>query len=342
MNSRIALPLAPGLLVLLIAAYLLPGLVGHDLWKSEDAIGLGIVHQMLDHGQWLVPHLAGEPYWEDGPFHYWAAALTAKLLGWALDPHDGARIANAFVLGAVIVLVHFTGRNLYGKLEGTSAVLVLLGCLGLLVHAHETLGEISMLAGQALAWYAIAVARNRPYRGGWLLGAGLAVAALSKGVPAVLAPLAVALAAPLLSSSWRRREYLPALTQALFVLVLLVGAWLALAARGSASVVEAWWRANHAQFAVPTGEALDFWGRILVWATFPAWPLAAWTLWEKRRRAFEPGTKILIAGVAATFTVALFLADPRDVYTMPLLVPLSLLAGAGVPSLRRGAANALT
>ena len=342
MNSRIALPLAPGLFVLLIAAYLLAGQLGHDLWKTEDAIGLGIVHQMLDHGQWLVPHLAGEPYWDDGPFHYWVAALTAKLFGWALNPHDAARLANALMMAVVFALVHLTGRDLYGRLEGTSAVLVMLGSLGLLVHAHETLGEISMLAGQALAWYGIAIARNRPYRGGWLRGAGLAAAALSKGVPAVLAPLAVALAAPLLSSSWRRREYLPALTQALLVLVLLVGAWLALAARGSASVVEAWWRANEAQFAVPRGEVLEFWGRILVWTTFPAWPLAAWTLWEKRRRAFEPGTKILIAGVASTFAVALFLADPREVYTMPLLVPLSLLAGAGVPSLRRGAANALT
>ena len=87
---------------------------------------------------------------------------------------------------------------------------------------------------------------------------------------------------------------------------------------------------------------MEFWSRVLAWATFPAWPLAAWTLWEARRRAFDPGMKMLIAGSVATFAVALFLADPREVYLMPLLVPLSLLAGAGVPSLRRGAANALT
>jgi 4-amino-4-deoxy-L-arabinose transferase-like glycosyltransferase len=341
-NQRIALPLAPGLFALLITAYLLPGLVGHDLWKAEDAIGIGIVHQMLEHGQWLVPHLAGEPYWEDGPLHYWIAALTAKLLAWALPLHDGARLANGLIMTAVFALVHLTGRELYGRLEGTSAVLVLLGCLGLLVHAHETLGEISMLAGQALAWYGIAMLRGSPYRGGWLLGAGLAVAALSKGLPAVIAPLAVAFAAPLFSSAWRRREFLPALTQALLVFLLLGGAWLALVEHGSAGAAQAWWQANAAQFAVPRGEALDFWGRILVWATFPAWPFAAWTLWERRRRAFEPGTKMLIAAVAATLAVLLFLADPREVYAMPMLLPLSLLAGAGLPSVRRGAANALT
>jgi 4-amino-4-deoxy-L-arabinose transferase-like glycosyltransferase len=342
MNSRIALPLAPGLFALLIAAYLLPGLFGHDLWKSEDAIGLGIVHQMLEHGQWLVPHLAGEPYWEDGPFHYWVAALAAKLFGWALNPHDAARLANALMMSAVFALVHLTGRDLYGKLEGTSAVLVLLGCLGLLVHAHETLGEISMLAGQALAWYGIAVLRTAPYRGGWFLGVGLAIALLAKGVPAVVAPLAIALAAPLISSAWRRRETLPALTQALLVFLLLGGGWLALAERGSAGTLQSWWQANAAQFAVPQGAALNFWGGILAWATWPAWPLAAWTLWEARRRTYFPGTRVLVAAAVATFVVLVFLADPREIYAMPLLLPLSILAGAGVPSLRRGAANALT
>jgi 4-amino-4-deoxy-L-arabinose transferase-like glycosyltransferase len=340
-NSRLALPLAPAPFALLVLAYLLPGLVGHDLWKSEDAIGIGIVHQMLDHGRWLVPHLAGEPYWDDGPFHYWIAALTAKLFGFALAPHDGARLASGVVMAAVIALVYATGRELYGKLEGTGAVLTLLGCLGLLIHAHETLGEVSMLAGQALAWYGIAVLKREPYRGGWLLGLGLAVAALSKGLPAVIAPLGVALVAPFASPAWRRREYLPAMTQALLVFLVLGGGWIALAEQGVDGFLSAWWHANAEQITVPSVTALGFWGETLAWATWPAWPLAAWTLWDARRRTFDPGTRILIAAVTAAFAVLLFLADPRDVYALPLLLPLSLLAGAGVPSLRRGAANAL-
>ena len=341
MNSRIALPLTPALLALLLLAYLLPGLVAHDLWKTEDAIGIGIVHQMLEHGRWLVPHLAGEPYWDDGPFHYWVAALTAKLLGLVLVPHDGARLASGVVMAAVFALVYIAGRELYGKLEAMGAVLALLGSLGLLVHAHETLGEISMLAGQALAWYGIAIARSRPHRGGWLLGLGLAVAALSKGVPAVIAPLFIALAAPLISSAWRRREYLPALAQALLLFLLICGGWLALAENSFPGFLREWRDANIAQFALPPAAALGLWGPILAWATWPAWPLAVWTLWEARHRSYGAATRMLTVAVAATFAVLLFLADPREVYTLPLLLPLSLLAGAGVPSLRRGAANGL-
>src|SRR2546422_9483681 len=50
---------------------------------------------------------------------------------------------------------------------------------------------------------------------------------------------------------------------------------------------------------------------------------------------------MLIAGFVASLATLLVLDDPREVYTLPLLLPLALLAGAGVPSLRRGAANAL-
>src|SRR3989454_10421086 len=202
----ITLPRVPVLFATLVLAYLLPGLVGHDPWKTEDATGIGIVHQMLEHGRWIVPYLAGEVYLEDGPFHYWVAALTAKLFGLVLPPHDGARLASGVMMAAVIAFVHLAGRELYARTEGMSAALALLGCLGLLVHAHETLAEISMLAGQALAWYGIALARRKPQRAGWLLGAGLVIAALSKGIPAVIAPAAGALFAPFVAHPWRRRQ----------------------------------------------------------------------------------------------------------------------------------------
>jgi len=337
----ITLPRVPVLFATLVLAYLLPGLVGHDPWKTEDATGIGIVHQMLEHGRWIVPYLAGEAYLEDGPFHYWVAALTAKLFGLVLPPHDGARLASGVMMAAVLAFVHLAGKELYGRTEGIGAVLALLGCLGLLVHAHETLGDISMLAGQALAWYGIALAPRKPLRAGWLLGAGLVVAALSKGVSAVMAPVAVALAAPLVSSAWRRREYLMSLIPALLMTLALCGGWLALAESRSGGLALAWWQANVAQFAAPPAAVLGYWGQTLAWAMWPAWPLALWALWEGRRRPVAPGTRMLIAAVAVSFAVLVFLDDPREVYALPLLVPLALLAGAGVPSLRRGAANAL-
>jgi len=341
LTGRITLPVAPGLFALLLAAYLLPGLTGHDPWKAEDAVGIGIVHQMIEHGRWIVPHLAGEPYLEDGPFHYWIAALTAKLFGFVLAPHDGARLASGALMIAVLAFLRLAGRELYGGSQGTSAVLVLLGCLGLLIHAHETLAEIAMLAGQALAWYGIALAPRKPYRAGWLLGAGLIVATLSKGVTGMIAPVVVALAVPFISHLWRRRDYTWTLLVAALALPLVCGGWLALAESRLPGFVIAWWQVNASQFVFSPAAVLSYWGQTLAWATWPAWPLAFWTLWEGRRREFSPGTRMLIAAISACLAVLLILDDPREVLALPLLLPLALVAGAGVPSLRRGAANAL-
>ena len=337
----ISLPLAPALFALLLLAWLVPGLIGHDPWKTGDAVGIGIVDQMLRHGQWLVPHLAGEPYLEDGPLYYWIAALTAKLFSPVLPEADGARLASGLVMAATLEFVYLAARRLYGRLEGLSAVLVLLGCLGLLAHAHETLADLGALAGQALAWYGIALALRRPLSGGWMLGAGLGAAALCKGIAAVIAPLAVALAAPLLSSEWRRREYVLTLHAAALTFVAILGGWLALIQQYSPGIVRTWWYANTAQFARPPGYALAYWAQTLAWTTWPAWPLALWALWERHRRSFEPGTRMLIAAFVASLAVLAFLRDPREGYALPLMVPLALLAGAGVPSLRRGAANGL-
>ncbi len=338
---NLALPLAAAPAALLVLAYLLPGLVGHDPWKTEDAIGIGIVHQMLEHGQWLIPHLAGEPFLEDGPLYYWIAALTAKLFGLVLAPHDGARLASGLLMALILACVRLAGRELYGKTKSASAGLVLLGCLGLLAHAHETLAEISMLAGQAIAWYAIALARRKPYSAGWLLGAGFVVAFLSKGVAAAIAPMLVSLAAPLVSDAWRRREYFFTLLVGIVMFVAICGAWLGLAEYRSAGFATAWWQASEAAFVRPAASILGYWPETIAWTTWPAWPLALWTLWEQRRRTFDAGTRMLSLAFVVSLVVLLSLADPREVYALPLLLPLSLLAGAGVPTLRRGAANAL-
>ena len=60
-RALFAQPPSPGVLALLALAFVLPGLFGHDPWKSFDAIGVEIVHQMYVSGDWLVPRIAGNP-----------------------------------------------------------------------------------------------------------------------------------------------------------------------------------------------------------------------------------------------------------------------------------------
>ncbi len=338
---QIALPLAPALLAVVAAAYILPGVLGHDPWKTEDAIGIGIVHQMLAHGQWLIPHLAGEPYFDDGPLYYWIAALCAKLASPVLAVHDGARLASGLAMAAALVCVYHAGRELYDRAAGNATALVMLGSLGLLVHAHETLAEMGALAAQAMALLAIAVAPRHAARAAVLLGVGLVSALLSKGAAAVVMPAVAALAAPALSERWRSRRYAASLAAGI-VLAAAVGLgwayWVEARYPGLATTLL---RLQISDLGVPGWRGATEYAQVLAWAAWPAWPIAAWAVWDRRRRAYEPGTRLLLIAAAAALAVVLAHRDGREVHVMPAILPLAVLAGSSAATMRRGAANAL-
>ena len=79
------------------------------------------------------------------------------------------------------------------------ALLLLLGSLGLLLHAHETLPENASLAGLTLCWWGLMAAAQAERNAPWLLGSGLAISLLAKGALALALPLSAALLLPLLS-----------------------------------------------------------------------------------------------------------------------------------------------
>ena len=338
---RLPLPLPPVLLLVLALAYALPGLLGHDPWKTEDAIGTGIVHQMLRHGEWLVPNVAGEPFLEDGPLYYWIAAGFAWLGSPVLELHNGARLASGALILLVLVLIRLAARELYGKPEGDAAALVLLGSLGLFLHAHENLGEVGMLAAHALALFAVALARRRPALAGVLLGLGWGAALLCKGVGAALIPMLTAAVVPLACRDWRTRQYAVTLALAAAIGAAISGAWLLAAHLHTPAALGAWLAYQTKALAAPAAATLAEYGVTLSWTAWPAWPIAFWILWEWRRRLAEAGAAYPLAALVVTAAIVVMTPGNREVNSLPLLLPFALLAGAGVPLLRRGAASAL-
>ncbi len=112
MIPRLALPPAPAVLALIALAFIAPGLAGHDLWKTFDAIGIEIAHQMHLSGDWVVPRVAGEPWLEDAPLYHWVALAFGKLLGWAIPFHNAARLASGLCARAcALVPVPRVGRR---------------------------------------------------------------------------------------------------------------------------------------------------------------------------------------------------------------------------------------
>jgi 4-amino-4-deoxy-L-arabinose transferase-like glycosyltransferase len=353
-GARIALPLARIPLLILLAIWLLPGLIGHDPWKTDDAIGIGIAHQFANHGDWLLPRLAGEHYPDDGPLFYWVAAAFIKLLGWLIAPHDAARLAAGACIVLTLLFLRLAARAFYDRARrdnagndnrpgGEGVTLLFVGSIGLLLHAHETISDTALLAGLACAYYGAAMVDRRPYAAGIAIGCGLGAAFLATSFAPIAPFLAALLATPLFVPDWRSRNTAIALACALAALLPWLALWPALLHARSPELFAAWLqRAGPAALVhEPSLAAAGYTLQSLAWFAWPAWPIALWALWLYRRKPASAAVVLPLTALIAGLGVAMVARAPGELPLLPLLLPLALLGAQVLGDLRRGAANSL-
>ncbi|MFO1325122.1 MAG: hypothetical protein U1F15_13805 [Burkholderiales bacterium] len=336
-------------LVLLCAAWVALGIAGHDPWKTEDATSIGVAAEMADRDDYIVPTLAGEPYVPRPPLAYIGGALSVKLFAPPLKVHNAARMIVGLALALILLATAFASRELNGRALRWLPVLILVGSVGFWDRAHVLSPELFLTLGVAVALYGFALALRRPWLGGVALGAGVAVAFMGRGL---LGPAWIAVAAMLLPAcgpEWRNRAYAATLATAVVVALALSLPWpLALLARDP-TLFAAWWAGEspgeYIAFLGDDSAAPLYYLRNLLWFAWPSLPLLLWLLWL-RGRGFNGGLRepgILIPGVLALviFASLLVLPEARLANALPLLVPLALLAGLEVDSLKRGFSGAL-
>lgn len=210
------------LVVLLAFAYTLPGLVGHDPWKQDEAYVFDITWHMAQSGDYVVPTLAGEPFLEKPPLYYYTAGLAMRAFDGWLPPHDAARLASGLFVLIALACIWLSGRELLGAAQGRMAVLLVLSSPDLVYHAHLMVTDVALFAGFAVGLYGLALARRDRRGGGLFLGFGIGMGFLAKGLlaPGVLGITALLL--PLVAQDWRRRDYVTTL----FVAGLVALPWL--------------------------------------------------------------------------------------------------------------------
>jgi 4-amino-4-deoxy-L-arabinose transferase-like glycosyltransferase len=345
MVPRLTLPPNPLSLALIALAFALPGLTGHDLWKTHDAIALGIVHDMATSGQPLVPRIAGQPWLFDPPLYHWLATGFGAVFQHVMEFQSAARLASGALILAAFYFIRLAARDWASaeddpKANGAAALLLLLGSIGLIVHAHEAIPELACLAAICGALATLPHATRRPVVAGYLFGVAVGAAFLSAMWPAATSITVTVAVAHLVCPEWRTRRGLVFLGVALPVAFIVALSWpLALYLRAP-DTFDLWvalaWQALGDPFA-----NLRYFLATGSWFAWPAWPLAFWAVWWLRRRWHEP--RYFVPGISTLLMVFLiaYWGPAQDVNLIPLLAPLALLAVQGALVLRRGAAGAL-
>jgi 4-amino-4-deoxy-L-arabinose transferase-like glycosyltransferase len=336
-SARVALLLFALLLVL---AYSLPGLIGHDPWNRTEMASTEIVQTMLESGDLVVPRLGAEPAVEQPPLYAMTAAGFARLLTDRLPLHDAARLATGLYLLITLGFTALIGRAAWGREAsgGAIAVLVLLGTLGLLQGGHFLGSEIAVAAGVAMALYGLVAAPARPFWGGIWLGIGVGVAFMSDGL---LGPAIIGVSALLLPlfSSWRSGRYLRALLVAIVVSLPWLLIWpVALHLRDPA-LFDLWFWGNTIErsigsldFSAPA--SWGFWLRTAPWVTFPAALLAVLALVLRPRAAFtSAGVQASLVLTLVGWAALIFSPSAHQLDALPLLAPLAVVAAGSVARL---------
>ncbi len=337
---RRGIQLPPGgwLLAAMLAFYVLAGLFGKDPWKGEDAIHIGTSWHMLSTGDWLTPHLAGRPFHEP-PLFYWSASITGLLFDWALPLHEAMRLASGAWVALTLTGLYYAGRELYGQESAAASPMLLAGTAGLLFHAHDAQPMLIALAAYAGTLGALAALGRKPRLTGIFYGLALAACVLGTGIAPALPLLLIAPLACWLSPD--RKKAIHTLLIGLGFAAILILPWPLLLWQVAPERLTLWLQTEMAPLHTPFSlSGLSRFSGMLPWFAFPALPLAAWTLWTRRKNLLNANYLLPLSLFLTTLLLLAWAYRPREIPALLLLPAIALLATPGALSLRRSAANA--
>ncbi|MFJ5447029.1 ArnT family glycosyltransferase [Methylobacillus methanolivorans] len=327
------------LLILLCVAWIFLGLVGHEPWKPDEAQTISIVKNMVQGQGLLVPIAAGQQSIEYPPLYYWSAAGSGKLLSGILPLHDAARLINSLWMTITLLMVGMLGRELWGVGIGRQITFIFIASIGLIASSHLLMPQVASLAGLSMGLYALALAKRRPLRAAALLGSGIGISFLATGVASALIVLITMALLPILFAQWRSKSFAIVAILSLMVASPWLLAWPWLLFNAEPGHFNSWWQSSlYGSGSINHPYIL----RTILWYAWPALPIAAWGAWRYRASLLtKPKMQLLLVFSAASFVIIGLMFERREIQILPLLLPLAVLAGGSVETLRRGAAGAL-
>jgi 4-amino-4-deoxy-L-arabinose transferase-like glycosyltransferase len=332
-------------LLLLSAAYVLPGVFERDPWRNADIVAFGQMAAIAEgRTPWWAPALGGLAG-DAALLPHWLGAFFIRFLAPEVDAHIAARLPFAMLLALVMALVWYTTFHLartdaaqpvefafggqahpidYARAIADGALLALIATLGLLQLGHETTPELLQLFGISLYLWALAAAPSRLVPPRVAAFAALLILAGS-GAPSMGVLIGVGGCVVCQRSGYPQARHLVP--------------WLAMATLAAAALASFFGTWKLRAFAPSSAELLVI-ARQWAWFLWPAWPLVLWTLWHWRHHLSQRHLAVPLVAVLAALGANLSMGG-SDRALMMGLPGMAVLAAFALPTLKRSTSAAI-
>ncbi|MDD2841307.1 MAG: lipid IV(A) 4-amino-4-deoxy-L-arabinosyltransferase [Tolumonas sp.] len=336
--KNLAQKYTPWLLILLFAvAYLLP-LNNRMLWIPDESRYAEISREMIQRGDWIVPHLLGLHYFEKPIAGYWLNSLSQLLFG---ESHFAVRFASALSAGLTAWLIFWFSQRLFNSQKKAIAAAVCYLSF-ILVYA---IGTYSVLDSMVTLWLDLtlvcfyvslqASTTRQKLTGYALMGVAAGLGFLTKGFISLAVPVIVAL--PYLF--YRRQLHeLRYLWIALLTLLLVSLPWaIAIHLRAPDSWHYFFWVEHIQRFSGADAQhKAPFWYYlpILIAGCLPWLGLAPAALKQSwRTTSIRPVVMFLLFWLLIPFLFFSIAKGKLPTYILPCFAPLAILLGYGITEL---------
>jgi 4-amino-4-deoxy-L-arabinose transferase-like glycosyltransferase len=326
-----------GAAALTFAALWFAQLGGRALFDPDEGRYAEIPREMLDGGDWVIPHLDGVAYLEKPPLQYWATALSFAAFG---ESEAAARLFTGLCGFLSLAVVFLIGRRLWGFAAGVRAALFSAASTLFTLLGHQLTLDMALCFFLLLCLGCFVQAQleeDAASRSLWMLcaWAAAALAVLTKGLIGALIPAATLA----VYAVWQRDFNLFRrlnLAWGLIVFACMAVPWFVLAARANPAFLRFFFIREHVErFLTPIEHRTEPWWffiAVLAGAVVPWLPQALAALaggW----RASVPGDRFdarRLLWIWSVFIVVFFsLSDSKLIpYILPAIPTLALLAAS--------------
>lgn len=186
-RARLRLALVLGLAALLY----LPAVWTRDLWNPDEPRYAEATREMIATGNYVLPRLNGEPYYEKPPLFFWLSAAAEALPG--VPQGSGGRVVSAGASTGTAILTWRIGAMIMGEATGALAALLLATTLLFWDVGQTGVIDPTLTFFCTLAIYGFARRMLGRPRGILLFYAACSLGVLAKGPVALILPALAAI-----------------------------------------------------------------------------------------------------------------------------------------------------